>query len=318
MTGPEGGDSAHNARAPQPLSLGRKLGYSLAVLVGLLVLVEVLLAVFPWQRLIARDHVVAAGTNTVFLAVGDSVTYGDGVAAHQAYPAVLARELQERGLSEVDVVNLGQQGAGSAAAREQVERGLAALPEGAVPVVLWMVGHNDFLQYRWKRSSPGTGTQEGEGAQASGRMPRTLRVLTWGMGAVGGEQPRTSLSVPQGEKYAYSLDLAVQQVQARGGRFVVMTYLVPGEPGADMPAEQARIFSAIRDMDLGINELKRETAAARGLSLIDLQARVEVPETFDGVWFMDPIHPTPRGHRAIADTVRQALVMDGLLAQRAF
>ncbi len=52
------------------------------------------------------------------LAVGDSLTYGEGVAADEAWPAVLARELG----AGVEVLNLGVCGAGSESIAELVRQ----------------------------------------------------------------------------------------------------------------------------------------------------------------------------------------------------
>jgi lysophospholipase L1-like esterase len=85
-------------------------------------------------------------------AFGDSLTYGEGVAAEEAWPAVLERELQRE--CRVEVLNLGVPGAQSEDVRRLAERLLPALD---ADLVLYGVCLNDFLpsghgQYRNNRA----------------------------------------------------------------------------------------------------------------------------------------------------------------------
>ena len=85
-------------------------------------------------------------------AFGDSLTYGEGVAAEEAWPAVLERELQREYRAEV--LNLGVCGAQSADVLRLAER---LLPSLDADLVLYGVCLNDFLpsghgQYRMNRA----------------------------------------------------------------------------------------------------------------------------------------------------------------------
>lgn len=73
-------------------------------------------------------------------AFGDSLTYGEGVAAEEAWPAVLERELQRE--YRVEVLNLGVRGFQSEDVRRLAERLLPALD---ADLVLYGVCLNDFL-----------------------------------------------------------------------------------------------------------------------------------------------------------------------------
>jgi hypothetical protein len=94
-----------------------------------------------------RDSIRLAGTFPekrpgVFriVALGDSLTYGYGVAAEETYPAVLERELQSH--FRVEVLNLGVSGAQS----EDIYRILKAkLPVLRPDLVFYGVCLNDFL-----------------------------------------------------------------------------------------------------------------------------------------------------------------------------
>ncbi len=81
----------------------------------------------------------AAGTFRI-AAFGDSLTYGEGVAAEEAWPAVLERELQREYRTEV--LNLGVSGLQSEEIRRLAER---LLPSLAADLVLYGVCLNDFL-----------------------------------------------------------------------------------------------------------------------------------------------------------------------------
>jgi len=87
-------------------------------------------------------------------AFGDSLTYGEGVAAEEAWPAVLERELQRDG--RIEVLNLGVCGAQSEDVLHLAER---LLPRLDADLVLYGVCLNDFLpsgrgQYRNNRAWP--------------------------------------------------------------------------------------------------------------------------------------------------------------------
>ena len=74
----------------------------------------------------------------VILAVGDSMTAGFGVAAEQAYPAQLERELAKRGF-RYRVVNQGVTGSTSTQTLSGLTRGLILSPE----IVIIQTGGND-------------------------------------------------------------------------------------------------------------------------------------------------------------------------------
>ncbi len=77
-----------------------------------------------------RDHKHAAAARPVVLAIGDSMTFGEGVEAEQAWPAVLERALGVR------VYGAGVPGYGSPQMRVRVQRLLPALRPDLVIVAL--------------------------------------------------------------------------------------------------------------------------------------------------------------------------------------
>jgi acyl-CoA thioesterase I len=94
----------------------------------------------PWlaacgKKMLRARAVVAPGATV--LALGDSITFGQGAAPQSSYPAVLAR------LSGWNVVNAGVSGDVSAQA---LQRTPALLQEHRPALVLLGIGGNDFLR----------------------------------------------------------------------------------------------------------------------------------------------------------------------------
>ena len=75
------------------------------------------------------------------LALGDSLTAGYGLAAEASFPAVLERELRDRGI-DASVVNAGVSGDTSAAGRARLPWSLAETPDAAIVEL----GANDALR----------------------------------------------------------------------------------------------------------------------------------------------------------------------------
>jgi lysophospholipase L1-like esterase len=111
------------------------------------------LHVFDADRLRRTTPLPAKAPGTFRIAAfGDSLTYGEGVAAAEAWPAVLEGELQPD--YRVEVLNLGVCGAQSEDVRRLAER---LLPRLEADLVLYGVCLNDFLpsgrgQYRNNRA----------------------------------------------------------------------------------------------------------------------------------------------------------------------
>jgi lysophospholipase L1-like esterase len=96
----------------------------------------------------------APGTARV-LVVGDSFTWGYGVAEDEAYPAVLGRLLAARTGRAVEVVNLGIPGAGPLDYRWHLEHTGLALAPDVVVVGLFANDVNDLYQLqRFRTRSP--------------------------------------------------------------------------------------------------------------------------------------------------------------------
>jgi acyl-CoA thioesterase-1 len=83
----------------------------------------------------------AAGDERVIVALGDSLTAGLGVAADEAYPALLEQRLRREGFA-YRVVNAGVSGDTTAGGRRRVPWALRARPD----IVIVALGANDGLR----------------------------------------------------------------------------------------------------------------------------------------------------------------------------
>ncbi len=99
------------------------------------------LAVALFVLAVTASHAGAAGHERVIVALGDSLTAGLGVAAHEAYPARLEERLKREGYA-YRVVNAGVSGDTSAGGLRRLDWVLRARPE----IVIVALGANDGLR----------------------------------------------------------------------------------------------------------------------------------------------------------------------------
>ena len=113
----------------------------------------------------------ALAVDRVIVALGDSLTAGLGVAAEQAYPALLERRLRREGFA-YRVVNAGMSGDTSAGGLRRIDWALRLHPD----VVIVALGANDGLRGQPPEALRDNLTRIVERAQAAG-----ARVLMAGM-----------------------------------------------------------------------------------------------------------------------------------------
>jgi len=113
----------------------------------------------------------ALAVDRVIVALGDSLTAGLGVAADQAYPALLERRLRREGFA-YRVVNAGMSGDTSAGGLRRIDWALRLHPD----VVIVALGANDGLRGQPPEALRDNLTRIVERAQAAG-----ARVLMAGM-----------------------------------------------------------------------------------------------------------------------------------------
>jgi len=296
----------------QPIPITRRVLYSAVVFAGFLLLLEGALALLP-RLLVDNDAAeLAAGAAGTVVCVGDSVTAGVGIPQGQAWPDHLSLLLARHDIALLRAATPGAQiGSGLADATALV----SALPEDTRPIVLVMLGHNDAL--RW---DPGArrgferhrrAAEAGEGGPESAWQPRLVRIVRWGWGALQQQGP----AVRDGALTTLSahLDPLRDAAEARGGQVVLLTYLVPGQPSAELDADLAEVISAARLAQAGVNAAIRRTAADEGLALIDIESAVAVGAVWDLADFVDHIHLSPQSSARVADVVHRRLKRAGAL-----
>lgn len=291
----------------------RKVLYTTATTLVFFACLEAGLALWAWSQReesapAVRLPVSASG---VVLCVGDSVTAGVGVPPGQAWPDHLRLSLTRDG---VVLQREALPGAGLEFAKGAPLEALEALPKDATPTVLVMLGHNDlvrwapgvrshFYQLRNSESAQRNLSAGGEAARWEGL--RLLRAVRWGWLVLSGDAPR--LEPTDVAALAERMVAAYQGLQhaalVRGGRLVLLTYLVPGHPPLGMDAKPAAVVAASREAQLQVNASIRAAGQRLGVEVIDLAAAIEVGETWSIDHFVDHIHPTPRSSAQVGAVV---------------
>ncbi len=292
--------------------ISRRILYSGVVFAIFLLLLEGVLALIPLAAVDNDGAALAVGAAGTVVCVGDSVTAGVGVPAGQSWPDHLSLQLARSQIALLRSATPGARiGDGLAAATALVDE----LPDDARPVVLVMLGHNDALRWdpgarrgfeRHRREA-----EPGEPVSTRSWQPRILRVLLWGYGALTAAGPEVR------EDALSALPAAIaplrRAAEARGGQVVLMTYLVPGRPPADLDPALAEVISAARLAQAGVNAEIRLTAAEEGLALIDLESAVEVGAVWDLADFVDHIHLSAQSSARVAEVVLRRLRRAGAL-----
>ena len=270
--------------------------------------------------------------------LGDSNTYGEGLAYALAYPAILEALLRERHPeTDVVVINAGIRG-------NTAVQGLARLQDDVLryspQVVVSAFGLNDGNLGHWpldrlrERQMYRETTLQGriDSWLQSSHLYRTLaarikraprQLAIWGPspvddGTLAGEpQPRVS---PQG--FALAQRRIVSRIHSYGGVTFLMTttpVTAPSQPDPG-PAERKRQIAVYKDYDQKIRELAQESnpaCAGRSTSwhLIDLYTAVAIRSDEEVVPLVaaDGVHLTAAGHRLAASIILQALEDSGLL-----
>ena len=286
------------------IPISRKVMYTTATTLVFLGFLEVGLALWAQAHLTERPPMVRlpVGASGVVFCVGDSVTAGVGVPPGQAWPDHLGLSLLRDG---VTLQREALPGAGLEFARGQPLERLLALPQGAAPTVLVMLGHNDLVRWepgvrshfnRLRNAPTGPRNRAAGGEAARWKGLRLLRAVRWGWLVLSGAAPRVdqagvaSLSERMVAAYRGLQEAAV----ARGGRLVLLTYLVPGRPPATLEEAPAVVVAASREAQLQVNRSIRTAGQSLGAEVIDLASAIELGEMWSLDHFVDHIHPTPR------------------------
>lgn len=240
------------------------------------------------------------------LALGDSSVYGFGVRDEEVFTTLL----EVGGAAEF--VNAAVPGYSTYQALNLLDmRGWALSPDLLVVGTLWSDNNFDsftdrelLASYAGWQASPGRSLRMRLEASALFRwLDWTLRVAPRGAEArkvgwqVGGDDPRTGTRRVDIASYAANLEALCARMYARGGGvvFLVLANREDVEPLSHDPA-----WAPYR-------RVMRETAARWGAAIAEAPSAFQASGRSADALFLDQMHPTPLGHRILADVVGAAL-----------
>lgn len=287
------------------------------MLVFTLALVELGLGVVPyiWARM--QWEPPPEGAQIWLIFVGDSVTAGYGLDDRNfAFPGVIRDDLVARGESTYGVYSLARDGSDCMAVSEQVDDALNNTPRDVKPIVLAMVGHNDLTHWAQRSNLAMKPTEVREGPQNSGGGLRLFRLFRWFESALREEVPVAEVLSGWERNFESTMGQLKRRVEAADGRFIMMTYLVPG-PAEGADRRTTVIIDATRRVQFDVNDAIRRTARSQQVELVDV-ATADDPVKYDSAVFLDTIHLTLEGHRRVGRFVRDQLAMIGVLPASLF
>jgi len=256
------------------------------------------------------------------LALGDSVTFGEGLEAEEAFPALLARELAARTGARYEVLNAGVEGYNAETELAFLEeRGLALGPETAVVAF----NLNDY-DYAPVLGPLGILTRD-RAARVSSSLADVsefyflVRWLVATRGRPWGDPaPAAAFTARPGQRFS-DLDRYVSALRKNyythpaDGRWQVMVDALRGL-GETARAHRLRLVIAIlpdgdqigvADPDLLPQRKVLGICADAALDCLDLHP-VFAAAAQDGELFFDIMHPNAAGHRLIARALAEHLL----------
>jgi lysophospholipase L1-like esterase len=280
-----------------------------------------------------RDEAIAPsapGKNVIYC-VGDSFTYGQGVEPNQAWPRVLATMLAESGDHDATVQTLAEPGRSSSVAMLEVAKALKA---GDARLVLVMTGWNandgDFAEWATEHAKAVPWTARADLWLSHSRLYRVVKqALTFRSRELVLADVKVVPQTTQMQLYDFH---AYQEIARDNLRRIAALCHAAGVPCAfltyphqDLPPNpytKSEYYHAlfgrtpIGDADyliqnrlpgeIAIDAVIRTVAESNDIQLIDTQPAF-LGATGGGLYLADWHHPTPKGHRLIAETVFAAL-----------
>lgn len=305
---------------PHTLPLSKRVIFSALVLVAALALAEGALALVPVLYQASRDAgpVSADGAGRMVICVGDSVTSGQGLDASLSYPRQLSTRVAGRA-GKIPVTQMARPGADSGALKQDVAPNLMRVADGARPVAVVMLGHNDFLDWSggsarraFVGSAAGSSASE-HGDPRDAHRPRLLRLWRWFTTAWMGEVPAFKVDASRVERLRANFARLHQAVRNQQGELFVLTYVVPGPPPEGMPAQAAEILRQTIDGQRAVNRVLRAVAAGLHAPLIDAEMMLSPDQPWDPQYFQDNIHLSAEGYALLAELVDKNLQLTGWL-----
>ncbi|MGQ9457875.1 MAG: SGNH/GDSL hydrolase family protein [Anaerolineae bacterium] len=246
------------------------------------------------------------------VALGDSNTYGFGLAEEVAYPALLEARLRAQGV-QARVWNVGINGQTALQGLARLERDVLQRRPDAVLVAF---GLNDCHLHRWP-----TDEEREQAAFPSGwrwlleecHLARTVYVRARrGLKAIAREEhptqtfPRSEPRVPP-LRFRQALVRLVREVRRRSGARVYLMTMHPVSLG-QAEERQARAYHLY-------NALIRVAAWEAGAALVDLEKRMR-NYSLSSFLDVDGVHLTEEGHRLVAEAVWRTWQEEGLFGPR--
>lgn len=246
------------------------------------------------------------------VALGDSNTYGFGLPAEAAYPALLEAKLRAHGV-QARVWNAGING-------QTVLQGLARLERDVFQrwpdVVSVAFGLNDCHLQRWPTDEERERTAFPAGWRWVVQDCHLVRTL-WVRGCRAlkrvpkEEDPTTAFPLPEPRvhplRFRQGLVRLVQDVRRRTGARVYLMTMHPVSLGR-AEERQARAYRLF-------NALIRVAAWEAGAVLVDLERRLAgIP--LSSFLHVDGVHLTEEGHRLVAEVIWRTWQEEGLFGPR--
>jgi lysophospholipase L1-like esterase len=283
---------------------------------------------------LARDRVrsSASANAGVIYAVGDSFTYGQGVAPEQTWPRVLATRLQETfGDAAPAVRTLAEPGRSSSVATLEASKALKA---GDARLLLVMTGWNandgDFAAFAAEQKRRVPWTTRVDLALSYSHLYRVVKqAATFRSRALVLDSVKVIPQTTQMHLYDFqayqrighaNLQRIARMCRAAGVPCVLLTY--PHQPLPPNPYTRTEYYHAMfgrtplseadylvhdrRPGEIGIDAVIRSVGESEDVPVVDLQPAFERSgrrDLFQSDWH----HPTAAGHAIIADVVFDAI-----------
>lgn len=258
-----------------------------------------------------RDRGEKAGPRA--LALGDSSVYGFGVRDEEVFTSLLE---QRGGPTPAEWVNAAVPGYSTFQALNLLDmRGWGLDPDLLVVGTLWSDNNFDSFTDRdllasyagWQASPSHSLRLVLESSAIFRVLDWTLRVAPQGSRArkvgwqVGGDDPRTGTRRVDVASYAANLQAMCARMYARDGGvlFLLLANREDVEPLSHEPA-----WGPYR-------RVMREMAARWGAPIAEAPTAFRATGRSADALFLDQMHPTPLGHRVLADAVGAALAERG-------